>query len=63
MWTIINTTSGQHIGTRISHVEPNQVLTFENGDVVPILQVFTADEGRTLLACGKNYQITFSKED
>ena len=63
MWKITNTTNGNHVGTKLQYVEANQVLTFENGDVVPILQVFTADEGRTLLACGKNYQITLSRED
>ncbi len=63
MWKIINTTSGEHIGTLVSFVEPNQVLTFANGDVIPIKQVFTTDDGNTLLACGNNYQITFSKEE
>ena len=63
MWKITNTTDGKHLGVKLPSVEVNAILTFADGDVIPIHQVFTADEGRTLLACGKNYQITFSKED
>lgn len=63
MWKITNTTNGKHIGVLVPSVETNQVMTFADGDVVVINQVFTADEGRTLLGCGVNYQITFIKEE
>ncbi len=61
-WRIIQTTDGQHLGVVLSYIEAGQVITFEDGDVVPVTQIFTADDGNTLLACGTNYQMTLVKE-
>lgn len=60
-YRITKTTDGQHIGTVLEYVEKGQIVTFEDGDVVPIDQIFTADDG-SLIACGVNYQITFVLE-
>lgn len=61
-WRIEQTTDNQHIGTVLENVEEGQIVTFEDGDVVPITQVFTAEDGKSLLACGVNYQMKLVKE-
>jgi hypothetical protein len=61
-YRIIKTTDNQHIGTVLEYIEEGQVVTFSDGDVVPVQQIFTADDGNTLLACGVNYQMTLVKE-
>lgn len=61
-WRIIQTTDNQHVGTVLDFVEAGNVITFADGDVVAINQIFTADEGNTILACGANYQMTLVKE-
>ena len=60
-YRIVKTTDNQHIGTVLESVEKGQIVTFEDGDVVPITQLFTSDDG-TLLACGVNYQMTLVQE-
>ena len=60
-YRIIKTTDNQHVGTVLESVEKGQIVTFADGDVVPITQLFTADDG-TLLACGTNYQMTLIQE-
>jgi hypothetical protein len=62
MWRITQTTDNQHLGVTFQSVEKGQVLTFEDGDVVPINQIYTAEDGLSILACGVNYQITLVKE-
>lgn len=61
-WKIIQTTDNQHVGTVLEHLEAGQVVQFADGDVVSVDQIFTADEGKTILACGVNYQMTLVKE-
>jgi len=61
-WIITSTSDHRHIGIRLPLIEVGQVITFADGFVIQITQVFTADEGRTMLACGVNYQITLIKE-
>ncbi len=61
-WKIIQTTDNQHIGTVLEYIEAGQIVQFEDGDVVSVNQIFTADEGKTLLACGFNYQMTLVEE-
>lgn len=61
-WRIIQTTDNQHIGTVLEYVQVGQIITFFDGDVVPVDKLFTADEGNTLLVCGSNYQMTLIKE-
>jgi hypothetical protein len=61
-WRIVHTTDNQHLGTVIESIEPGQILTFSDGDVVAINQVFKADDGRSVIAVGTNYQLTLTKE-
>ena len=61
-WRIVQTTDNQHVGVVLDFVEKGNVITFADGDVVPIDQIFVADEGNTLLGCGVNYQMTLIKE-
>jgi hypothetical protein len=60
-YRIIKTTDNQHIGTVLENIEKGQIVTFEDGDVVPISQIFTSDDG-SLIACGVNYQMTLVQE-
>jgi hypothetical protein len=62
MWRIVKTTDSQHVGTIISHIEKGQVLTFEDGDVVAINQIFLSEDGNSIVAFGANYQIELVKE-
>lgn len=62
MWRITKTTDNQHIGTLLSHVEKGQIITFEDGDVVSVDEIFIKEGGQMLLAFGPNYQITLVKE-
>lgn len=62
MWRIIKTSDDQHVGTILPFVEKGQALTFNNGDVVLVTQVFNAEDNKSIIACSKNYQITFVKE-
>jgi hypothetical protein len=62
MWRIIQTTDNQHVGTVLQYIEEGQIITFEDGDVVPVTKIFSANDGNTLLACGTNYQMTLIKE-
>jgi hypothetical protein len=61
-WRITKTTDDQHIGTVLEHIEAGQVVTFEDGDVVAVTQIFAAPDGVTVMACGVNYQMTLIKE-
>ena len=61
-WRITQTTDNQHIGTVLEHVEVGQIITFYDGDAVPVDKIFAADEGNTLLICSSNYQMTLTKE-
>ena len=60
-YRIIKTTDNQHVGTVLGHIEKGQIVTFDDGDVVPISQIFTSDDG-SLIACGVNYQMTLVQE-
>lgn len=60
-YRIVQTTDGQHVGTVLSHVEKGQIITFEDGDVVPVDDVYTKDDG-TILAVGPNYQMKLVQE-
>lgn len=61
-WKIIETTDGQHVGEVLLNVEEGQVITFPDGDVVPVMKVFFADEGQTMLASGPHYIMTLKQE-
>ncbi len=61
-WRITQTTDDQHVGTVLQSVEVGQIITFEDGDVVAVNQVFSAADGNTIIACGANYQMTLVKE-
>lgn len=58
---IIKTTDDQHVGTVLDHIEAGQIVTFADGDVVEINEIFISDGGN-LLACGVNYQMTLIQE-
>lgn len=61
-YRITQTTDGQHLGEVFDAVEAGQVLTFPDGDVVPVEKVFRNSDGSEVVAISTNYQITFSKE-
>ena len=62
MWRVVQTTDDQHIGARLVHVEKGQIITFEDGDVVPINQTFLSEDGQSMVACSVNYQMTLVQE-
>ena len=62
MWRIISTIDGDHVGEVLDSIEPGQVLTFADGDVISVTKVFTADDGNTLIATGNHYTMTLEKE-
>lgn len=61
-WRIVKTTDNQHVGETVESVAPGQILTFEDGDVVPIDQVFHDATGQVVIAYGPNYEMTLEKE-
>ena len=61
-WRIVQTTDNQHLGTTFENVEEGQILTFQDGDVVPVNQIFLSKDGQSMVACGPNYQMTLVKE-
>jgi hypothetical protein len=61
-WRIIATTDNQHIGEVLGAVEPGQIITFEDGDVVSIQKTFLGPDGDEMVASGTNYQMTLTKE-
>ena len=61
-WRIVKTTDNQHCGELLESVAPGQVLTFKDGDVVPIEQTFHDASGEVMIAYGKNYEMTLKKE-
>jgi len=62
MWKITTSTNPNHINVKLQFVEVGNIVTFEDGGVVLIDKIFSADDGNTLLACGTNYQMTLVKE-
>jgi Holliday junction resolvasome RuvABC endonuclease subunit len=62
MWRIVQTTDNQHIGTRLENVEKGQVVTFDDGDVVAVNQIFVSEDGQSMVASGPNYQMTLVQE-
>jgi hypothetical protein len=62
MWRITQTTDGQHLGEVLVSVEKGQIVTFPDGDVVPIERTFFSEEGTEVIASGPNYQMTLIKE-
>ena len=57
MYRIISTIDGDHVGETLDHIEEGQVVTFPDGDVVTVDQVFVKDEGRKLYASGPHYSM------
>lgn len=62
MWRIISTTDGDHLGETLEYVEKGQIITFPDGDVVPIEQVFMSEDGQQMMATGSNYSMSLVKE-
>ena len=60
-YRIIQTTDGQHIGTVLENVEAGQIITFEDGDVVSVKEVFSGADN-TIMAVGPNYQMKLVQE-
>jgi len=61
-WRIIKTTDGQHVGTTLAAVQAGDIVTFEDGDVVAIDQIFLSQDGTQMVAAGANYQMTLKQE-
>ena len=61
-WRIVKTTDDQHVGEIIDNVAPGQILTFPDGDVVPIDKTFHDATGDLMIAYGQNYEMTLEKE-
>ena len=62
MYRVNKTTDNQHIGEVIEFIEAGNVVTFADGDVVAIDQVFTNEGTGEVIAVGQNYQMTLTKE-
>ena len=62
MYRVSKTTDNQHIGETLEFVEAGNVVTFADGDVVAIDQVFTNEGTGEVIAVGQNYQMTLIKE-
>jgi hypothetical protein len=62
MYRVTKTTDNQHIGEMIEFIEPGNVVTFADGDVVAIDQIFTNEGTGEVIAVGQNYQMTLIKE-
>jgi hypothetical protein len=61
-WRIVQTTDNQHIGVVFEFIEAGQVLTFIDGDVVPISQTFLSEDGKSIIAYNENYHMRLIKE-
>lgn len=61
-WRIVKSTDNQHLGEIIDNVAPGQILTFPDGDVVPIDKTFLDATGDTMVAYGQNYEMTLEQE-
>jgi hypothetical protein len=61
-WRITKTIDGDHVGETLEHVEKGQIITFPDGDVVPIEQVFLSDDGLQMMATGNHYTMNLIKE-
>jgi hypothetical protein len=62
MYRVTKTTDNQHIGEMIQFVEPGNIITFADGDVVAIDQIFINEGTSEVIAIGQNYQMTLTKE-
>ena len=58
---VVKTTDDQHLGEVFEFVEAGNVITFADGDVVPIDEVFEDRHGN-VIAVGTTYQMTLQKE-
>ena len=61
-WRITQTIDGDHVGETLDVIEEGQIITFPDGDVVTVEQVFASGDGNTLIATGTNYSMTLTKE-
>lgn len=61
-YRISHTTDGQHVGEVLDVVEEGQVVTFSDGDVVPIHRVFAHPSGDEIVVSNPNYQMILVKE-
>lgn len=51
-----------HIGLYFNSIESGQVLTFQDGSVFVIEDIFKSSDGTTLIATTKETQLTFILE-
>jgi len=62
MWKIVETIDNDHVGEVLSSIEAGQIITFEDGDVVSVQQVFLSADGNRMVATGSNYSMTLERE-
>ncbi len=62
MYTIIKSPKKSDIGRQVYSVDPKQVLTFEDGTVLVIEEIFKSGDGNTVIASTDQYQITLKLE-
>jgi hypothetical protein len=62
MYRVSKTTDNQHIGEMIEFIEAGNVVTFADGDVIAVDQIFTNEGTGEVIAVGQNYQMTLIKE-
>ena len=61
MWKIVATTDGDHVGTDLPYVEKGQIITFDDGDVVEVVDVFLDNDGNKMMVTNPNYSITLER--
>jgi len=61
-WRIISTTDSQHVGETLDVVEKGNIITFSDGDVVIVNEVFLSDDGGRIIVSSPNYQMTLCRE-
>lgn len=61
MYIISKSPISEHIGTRFTSVDPDQILTFVDGTVLVVKDIFSSQDGLTVIANTSDYQLIFNK--
>ena len=54
-YRIITTTDNQHLGETIDSIDKGNLITFSDGDVISIDEVFEKDNSQFVILSGQNY--------
>lgn len=61
-WRITQTTDNQHVGESVEFLEVGNIITFPDGDVVAVDQLFYNDDNTVAMVVSPNYHMTLIKE-